>query len=61
MKGKKAGYTTFTISHNIATKVHNSAGGHMTHINPSEHAQTTGSSHWACSVCQTLEFPVPNL
>ena len=25
-------------------KVHNSAG-HMTHINPSEYAQTTGSSH----------------
>ena len=35
--------------------------GHMTHINPTEHAQTTGSSHWACPGCQTLAFPVPNI
>ena len=37
------------------------AQGHMTHKDFTEHAQTTGSSHWACPVCQTLTFPVPTL
>ena len=28
--------------------------------NTAEHAQDTGSVHWACPVCQTPAFPVPN-
>ena len=50
------GYTISTVP----TILHQmkSAQGHMTHKDSTEHAQTTGSSHWACSVCQTLAFPV---
>ena len=50
-------FLTFpTILHQIP-----SAQGHVTHKVSSDHAQTTGSSHWVCPVHQTLAFPVLTL